>query len=234
MAPFASTARFPGETDPYRVARDRVLAAERDLRARIEQVAAMRRELPLGGPVPEDYTFEEGAPDLSDSSIVTPVKMSELFRGDMNTLVLYSFMFGPGEKEACSACTSILDSLNGASPHVSQRVNLAVVAKSPIARIRDFARGRGWSNLHLLSSAKNTYNRDYLGETAAGDQTPSLNVFVRRGGTMHHFYNTELLFAPKEPGQDGRHVDSIWPIWNVFDFTPDGRGEKWHPKLRYE
>ena len=62
---------------------------------------------------------------------------------------------------------------------------------------------------------------------------PSSNVFVRRGGAIHHFYHTELLFAPTEPGQDARHVDLIWPLWNVFDFTPDGRGTDCYPKLAY-
>ena len=115
-----------------------------------------------------------------------------------------------------------------------QRVNFVVVARSPIARIRETARGRGWKNLRLLSSANNSYNLDYHGESAKGDQQPSLNVFVRRDGKNYHTYNTELFFAPKEPGMDGRHVDSIWPIWNMFDFTPEGRGTDWYPKLSYD
>ena len=230
---YSSTVRFPGETTAYRAARDRLLAAERELRGHVEQVAALRRELPLGGVVAEDYVFEEGAPDLADTATVRPVKLSDLFRNNLDTLVLYSYMYGPNMKQPCVSCTSILDSLNGASPHVSQRVNLAVVAKSPIGRIREVARGRGWKNFRLLSSAQNTYNRDYHGETADGSQMPSLNVFVRRAGAIHHFYHSELLFAPAEPGQDARHVDLIWPLWNVFDFTPDGRGTDWYPKLSY-
>jgi predicted dithiol-disulfide oxidoreductase (DUF899 family) len=131
-------------------------------------------------------------------------------------------------------CTSTLDSLNGASPHVSQRVNLAIVVRSPIGRIREFARGRGWGNLRLLSSARNTYNRDYHGETADGGQMPSVNVFVRRAGAIRHSYHSELPFAPTESGLDTRHVDSIWPLWNVFDFTLDGRGTDWYPRLAYK
>ena len=49
-----------------------------------------------------------------------------------------------------------------------------------------------------------------------------------------HFYNTELLYAPSEPGQDGRHVDLIWPLWNLFDYTPEGRGTDWRPRLAYD
>jgi predicted dithiol-disulfide oxidoreductase (DUF899 family) len=108
-----------------------------------------------------------------------------------------------------------------------------VVAKSPIARIMALARERGWHGLRLLSSAGNTYNRDYHGENRREDQLPSLNVFVRRNGRIHHFYQTELLFAPTARGQDGRHVDMIWPLWNMFDVTPEGRGTDWYPRLRY-
>jgi predicted dithiol-disulfide oxidoreductase (DUF899 family) len=56
------------------------------------------------------------------------------------------------------------------------------VAKSPLERIQRFARERGWRNLRLLSSAQNTYNRDYHGEMPDGAQMPALNVFVRRDG----------------------------------------------------
>ncbi len=225
--------RFPGESDAYRAARNELLEAEIKLRRTIEEVAALRRQLPLGGAAPEDYLFEEGAADLADEQTIRAVRLSELFQPGKNTLAVYSFMYGPNMQAACPSCTSILDSLNGASPHVTQRINLAVVAKSPLARIRAFARQRGWNNLRLLSSANNTYNRDYLGELPNGSQMPSLNIFVRRDGGIYHFHNTELLFAPKEPGQDGRHVDQIWPLWNLLDFTPDGRGTDWYPKLSY-
>ena len=50
---------------------------------------------------------------------------------------------------------------------------------------------------------------------------------------MFHAYNTELMFAPRDPGQDPRHVDTIWPLWNLLDLTPGGRGEGWYPKLSY-
>jgi len=50
---------------------------------------------------------------------------------------------------------------------------------------------------------------------------------------VHHFYATELLFAPTERGQDPRHVDLIWPLWNLLDLTPEGRGTSWYPALDY-
>jgi predicted dithiol-disulfide oxidoreductase (DUF899 family) len=29
-------------------------------------------------------------------------------------------------------------------------------------------------------------------------------------------------------------VDLIWPLWNLLDFTPEGRGTDWYPKLSYD
>jgi predicted dithiol-disulfide oxidoreductase (DUF899 family) len=107
-----------------------------------------------------------------------------------------------------------------------------VVAKAPIDRIRERARERGWNNLRLLSSSHNTYNRDYFAESNERGQMPAINVFQKTNDQIYHFYNSELLYAPTEPGQDPRHVDLIWPIWNLFDLTPQGRGD-WRPKLSY-
>lgn len=225
--------RFPGESDEYRAARSDLLKAEIDLRRAAESVNRQRRALPLGGEVAEDYLFEE-AVAKGDSSEVGEVRMSELFSPGKDTLVLYSFMYGPEMKEACPSCTSILDAMDAEARHITQRVNFAVVGKSPVLRLTAHARKRGWRDLRLLSSGRSTYNHDYQGEDAAGNQTPILNVFARRDGRIYHTYATELLFASPDPGQDPRHVDMIWPLWNLLDLTPDGRGEKWNPRLSYE
>jgi predicted dithiol-disulfide oxidoreductase (DUF899 family) len=224
--------RFPNETDAYREARNELLEAEIKLRKQVEDVAALRRNLPLGGEVAEDFVFDEGATDLDDEQTVKQTRFSELFTPGKDTLAVYSFMYGPQMENACPYCTSLLDGLNVTANHASQKINLAVVAKSPIGRIREFARERGWLNLRLLSSANNTYNLDYQGETPDGGQLPSLNVFTRREGRVHHFYGAELLFVKPEPGQDPRHVDSIWPIWNLLDMTPEGRST-FQVKLTY-
>jgi predicted dithiol-disulfide oxidoreductase (DUF899 family) len=216
---------FPDEPKPYRAARNRLLRAEIALRRQVENVAAMRRKLPAGGKVRQDYVFEEGEPPRA-------VKLSELF-GARDTVVAYSFMYGPKMEKACPMCTSMLDGLNGNAQHIAQRANLVVIAKSPIGRILEYARSRGWQDLRLLSSAGSSYNADYFGESAEGSQMPMLNVFVRRKGAIRHFYGTEMLFAKADAGQHNRHVDAIWPLWNLLDFTPEGRGKDWYPKLQY-
>ena len=90
--------------------------------------------------------------------------------------------------------------------------------------------------MRLLSSGGNNYNRDYFGETDTDgglQQLPMLNVFRRDGATIRHFWGSELLFQPSDPGQDQRHSDTIDPLWNMFDFLPEGRGSDWYPALSY-
>jgi predicted dithiol-disulfide oxidoreductase (DUF899 family) len=245
MTDIDSSIRFPGESEEYRRERNRLLEAEVRLRRAIEDVAAQRRRLPPGGVVPHDYRFDEA----SDGA---EVRFSELFEPGKDVLVIYSFMFprysgdtrpGPADGETaklplaetpCASCTSILDSLDGAAPHLRQVLNLAAVAKSDPDRIRDFARERGWRHLRLLSSRGNSYNRDYHAETQEGEQMPILNAFVRHGDQLLHTWASELMYAPREEGMEPRHVDSIWPIWNVLDVTATGRGsEPNFPSLRY-
>jgi predicted dithiol-disulfide oxidoreductase (DUF899 family) len=157
--------RFPQESEVYRTARDDLLQAELELRRQLEWVAALRRNLPLGGALTEDYLFDEGDPDLDAFGVTRKIRLSELFADGKDSLILYSFMYGPDMARPCASCTSMLDGLNGNMLHALQQVNVAVVAKSPIQRILLFALQRGWHNLHMLSSAHNSFNADYHGET---------------------------------------------------------------------
>ena len=186
---------FPGESKEYRAARDRLLEQEIELRRATEAVASARRDLPPGGVVPEDYVFEGAGVDGSP----TEVRLSQLFGSGKDSLVVYSFMFprdpgderpGPAggqtallklEEGPCPSCVALLDQLDGAAEHASRHINLAVVAKAALPRVLTFAAERGWRRLRLLSSARSTYNRDYLAETAEGSQRPMLNVFHRDG-----------------------------------------------------
>jgi predicted dithiol-disulfide oxidoreductase (DUF899 family) len=227
--------RFPGESDEYRRARDELLRAEIDLRRQIETVAARRRELPLGGAVPTDYAFEKWD---AVAGAGKPVRLSELFDPGKDTLFLYSFMIVPQEQGLpfvgpCPSCTSIIDGIDGALPHITQRISFAVAAKAPIEVFRQHGDRRGWRHARLLSASPSTYNRDYGAEDANSYQWPLATVFVRRGDGIHHFWSSELWFAPHEEGQGPRHVDFMWPIWSAFDRTPEGRGD-WETSLEYE
>ena len=226
--------RFPNEPDDYRRAREELLEAEIGLRRQIESVAALRRELPRGGEVPADYEFTEWD---GDASVSRSVRLSELFAPGKDVLFLYSFMFKPGPggeplQVACQLCTSIIDGVDGAVPHIDQRINFAVVTKAPIERFNAHARARGWRNARLLSSAGSSYSRDYHAERGDDDQFAMATVFSRSDGAIHHRWSSELWFVPPESGQNPRHVDFMWPLWSVLDRSPEGRGD-WWPELSY-
>jgi predicted dithiol-disulfide oxidoreductase (DUF899 family) len=238
---------FPGESAEYRAARDRLLEREIDLRRAMEAVATARRQLPPGGVVPEDYVFQGRAAD----GAATDVRLSELFAPGKDSLVVYSMMFprDPGDERRgpeggqtallplaegpCPSCVALLDQLDGTVEHASEHVNLVVVAKALLPRILTFAEERGWWRLRLVSSAANTFNRDYLAETTEGSQRPMLNVFHRDGETIRHFWGSELFYAPTDSGQDPRHVGTIEPLWNLLDLTPEGRPTDWDEQLSY-
>jgi len=222
--------RWPNESSEYRAARDELLQAEVALRREEEAVAELRRALPLGGRLEQDYELD--APS-------GPVRFSELFADGKDTLYLYSFMFIPGERGlplevACPSCTSIIDGLDGALWHLLDRVNVAVVAKAPIEQFAAWGSERGWRFAPLYSSARSSFNRDYNAESDEGGQLPVAHVFTRAGGAIHHRWSSELVAAPRDDGQHPRHVDYMWPIWKVLDLTPEGRGVDWHPRWQYE
>jgi predicted dithiol-disulfide oxidoreductase (DUF899 family) len=237
---------FPGETAAYRAARNELLTAEVEMRRATEAVAERRRQLPPGGEIPEDYAFQE---QLADGSVLE-VRLSELF-GSHRTVAIYNMMFprsrndtrpGPAsgataslplDEGPCPSCTALIDQLDGASPHLDPRMTFVIVAKTAPERLHAFGQERGWRHLRLLSSAGNSYNRDYLGETRTGAQQPMLNVFEREQRVIRHFWGTELLYAPMDPGQEMRHVGTLEPLWNMLDMTREGRGSDWEEQLQY-
>lgn len=234
---------YPNESTDYRAARNALLEEEIALRAQIEAVAARRRTLPPGGTVPQDYVFER----IGKSCMPEKVKLSELF-GPHDTLILYSFMYGPERALPCPGCTHLLDGIDGAARHVGRRAALHVVAKSPIARLAAWAHGRGWEHLSLLSTAGNSYDADYFGDTsklspamraqfgvAEGknwDET-IFNVFRKGDGAIRHVWGSEMAYAPPAPNQHHRAGDLVDPLWGLLDMTPEGRGD-FFPKVNYD
>ncbi len=200
---------------------------EIELRRHIERVAEQRRRLPRGGEVNKQYEFEgeNGRASFAD-----------LF-GDKNTLVVYSYMFGPQRERPCPMCTSLLSAWDGEVPDIQQRVALAVVARSPIERLKAFKRERGWHYLPLFSDISGEFSRDYHALTKDGGDDAAFNVFTRRqesnGQAIRHFWGGEMNGASADPGQDPRGAPDLMPIWTILDVTPEGRGTDWYPKLSY-
>ncbi len=223
--------RLPNESSEYRAARDQLLAEEQALRAQTERVAELRRKLPQGGTLQEDYEFEEV--DLADGS-TRPVRLSELF-GDKSDLLVYSYMYGPEWENPCPSCTSFIDCIDAVSRHVRQQAEIVVVGKAAPSQLLEIARGRNWQDIRLLSCENNDYARDYNvqpGETSEA-LMPLMNTFQKDKDGIHHFWQSELLWTPMDGGHP-RHVDIAWTVWGLLDMTRSGRHPEKTPQLRYQ
>lgn len=217
------TARWPGESEEYRRARTALLAEEIELRRHIEAVAEQRRALPVGPEAVRDYGFE------GENG---PVHFADLF-GAHDTLVVYTWMFGPQRERPCPMCTSLLSAWDGETPDIAQRVALAVTARSPIDKLAAFKAERGWQHLPLYSDSEQAFSRDYGAIAPDGSDIPQLLVFTRRDGTIRLFWAGEMGPDSADPGQDPRGAPDLMPLWTILDSTPEGRAPDWYPSLTY-
>jgi predicted dithiol-disulfide oxidoreductase (DUF899 family) len=212
--------RFPNESDDYRRARTALLAEEIELRRHIERVAEQRRALPPGSIV-KAYRF------IGEAG---PLDFANLF-GDKQTLVIYTFMYGPQRARPCPMCTSLLNAWDGEAKDIMHNVALAITARSPIERLVAFKRERGWRNLPLYSDPDGDFSRDYHAVAPNGGDDAGLHVFTRRGGVIRHFWSGEMDGPTADPGQDPRGAPDLMPLWTVLDCTPEGRHPTWYPTL---
>jgi predicted dithiol-disulfide oxidoreductase (DUF899 family) len=216
-----SKIRFPNESKEYRRAREQLLVEEIELRRHIERVAAQRRQLPKGGEVRGDYRFEGEH---------GPVTLDDLF-GDKQTLIVYSYMFGPERESPCPMCTSLMGSWEEKVPDIEQRIAFAMIARSPIDRLVAAKQARGWTKLKVYSDKGGDFTRDYV--SADDADVPAYNVFTQKDGAICHFWASEMGSDMADPGQDPRGAPDLDPLWTILDTTPEGRGADWYPKLEY-
>src|SRR5215217_9570629 len=90
-----------GTPEEWQAARDQLLAEEKELTRRNDELAKKRRELPWV-PVEKEYSFETADGTKS---------LAELFDGHSQRLI-YHFMFGPEYAAGCPVCSSIADNLD--------------------------------------------------------------------------------------------------------------------------
>jgi predicted dithiol-disulfide oxidoreductase (DUF899 family) len=208
--------RNPNETPEYRQARDALLQEEQALVARVKAVAEQRRRLPLGGRLKEDYTFVWATDDRLGHS----VKFSELF-GGKDTLLIYSFMYGPSWDNPCPSCTSIVDGFDRMANQVGEDAAFVVIGKAPANKINAWARRRGWSQIDLVSGFESSYQSDYGCQRDSDDKpVPRMHVFKEGADGIYHFWGTELT---------SNDLDIIWLYWNLMDLTPAGRPARPNP-----
>jgi len=223
--------KFKGESAEYRKLRDDLLEAEMALKDQRERVASLRRGLPMSSIVQTDYIFREGPSDINDDSPANfrDVRLSQLFAPGKDRLIIDHMMWAASDKLPCPMCNMWADGYAAIAPHISDKVNFALVAKVDLVTLRQWARSRGWNKIRLLSSHDNAFNKDFLMEEDAGRQRPGVSVFSRAAdGKIYHFYTTEASLG------QGHHrgIDLYSPVWNLFDLLPEGR-ENWMPKHAY-
>jgi predicted dithiol-disulfide oxidoreductase (DUF899 family) len=213
--------RYPNESKAYRDARDVLLKDEQELIDKTKAVAAKRRKLPDGGQLKEDYVFQWA----NEGKVGQRVKLSELF-GGKDTLLLYSFMFGPNWDKPCPSCTSLMDGFDRTWYSIAQDAAFAAIAKAPAEKINAWAKERGWSQIPLLSGYESPFQADYKCQDPAKDdmQWPVMHAFRKRDGKIFHFWGTETM---------SNHVDTVWPYWNLLDFTPEGRADRDTPPQKF-
>jgi predicted dithiol-disulfide oxidoreductase (DUF899 family) len=218
----ASKTRWQEESAEYRRARTALLAEEIELRRQIQRVAERRRALPPG-PVAKDYRFldEQGG----------EIGLADLF-GEHDTLFTYLWMYGPERERPCPMCTSFVGSFDIPAPDIEQRLSLAIIGRSPVSRQLAFARERGWRNLKFYQAIDQDFVRD-THWVVDGQEGAGVLVWQRDGDAVRLFWAAEGGRETADPGFDPHLAPDPTPLWNLIDWTPEGRSKAWYPKLEY-
>jgi predicted dithiol-disulfide oxidoreductase (DUF899 family) len=240
------TGHKTGTREEWLTARLDLLAAEKELTKRSDELARRRRELPWVL-VDKDYQFEtaEGSASLAD-----------LFRGN-SQLLIYHFMLGPDYEAGCPSCSAIADGFNGSVVHLANHdVTLCVVSRAPLDKIAAYKRRMGWT-FPWASAYGSDFNFDFgvaytkeeweSGAVSANfrveDLRPagpeaesSMDAFAQSiVGTNWQTYRREGPGVSAFALQDGavyhtysayaRGLDGLWGMYQWLDRAPLGRNE---------
>jgi predicted dithiol-disulfide oxidoreductase (DUF899 family) len=218
--------------DEWIAARSELLALEKELTRRSDELARLRRELPWTR-VEKDYRFQTAA---------GPRALAELFDG-RSQLVMYNFMFGPGYKAGCPVCSSIADSFNGVLEHLKARdVTMICVSRAPLPKLLAYRQRMGWA-FDWASSYESDFNFDFersvSKETVATwfddgppaiparlaaecgtdavtymSEGPGLTVFTLSDGDVYMTYSTTA-----------RGLEPVMVYYGILDRVARGRDE---------
>jgi predicted dithiol-disulfide oxidoreductase (DUF899 family) len=234
-----------GTREQWLAARLELLAAEKDLTRRGDEVTRQRQALPWVQ-VDKDYRLEtdEGSASLAD-----------LFRG-RSQLLVYHFMFGPDFTAGCPACSAIADGFNGFAIHLANHdVMLWAVSRAPLENLQAYKQRMGWS-FPWASSLGSDFNVDF---------DVALTQEQERSGAFEYNFRAATMWSPPEdvrgpfdawaattgtdwatytrerPGmsafalEDGvvyhtysayaRGLDGLWGMYQWLDRAPRGRNE---------
>jgi predicted dithiol-disulfide oxidoreductase (DUF899 family) len=226
------TDRRIGTQEEWQEERDQLLAEEKELTRRGDELARKRRELPWVR-VEQDYRFE------TDGGSKT---LAELFDG-RSQLVVYHFMFGPTWDAGCPVCSSITDTLDPQVAHLKARdTTLLLGSRAPLDKLLAYRKRMGWG-IDWVSSGGSDFNRDLgflytleelkpflegeipstveqyarmCGTDIAGyvSEGPGLSVYARSDGTVYRTYVTTA-----------RGLEVAMGYYALLDRTPKGRAE---------
>jgi predicted dithiol-disulfide oxidoreductase (DUF899 family) len=208
--------------DKWLEARLDLLAAEKDLTWRSDEVARLRQQLPWVR-VDKNYLFEgpEGRVTLAD-----------LFDG-RSQLIVQQFMLAPGWEQGCKSCSYMADHTDGMTIHLAHRdATMVAISRAPFAEIERFRQRMGWK-FKWVSSYGTDFNYDFgvsftPEEVANGkinynfgnrplsiEELPGVSVFAKdEAGNVFHTYSTY-----------GRGVEVMMGTYRMLDLTPKGRDE---------
>jgi predicted dithiol-disulfide oxidoreductase (DUF899 family) len=222
-----------GTQEKWQAARDELLAEEKELTRRNDELARKRRELPWV-PVEKDYSF-----DTADGN----KSLAQLFDGH-SQLLIYHFMFGPEYAAGCPVCSSIADNLDPNAIHLAARdVKLMLVSRAPLEKLQGYRKRMGWS-LDWASTVGSEFNRELgflyteeelkpflegelppaveqnaeaCGVDAATyvSEGPGLSAYILSDGTVYRTYLTTA-----------RGLEPAMGYYGLLDRTPIGRNEE--------
>ena len=218
--------------EEWLAARNQLLAKEKELTRRGDQLAAERRNLPRV-PIEKEYRFD------TDEG---PKTLPELF-GDRSQLIVYHFMFGPAYTAGCPVCSSAADTFNGAVPHLNARgVTFTCISRAPLDKLQAYQRRMGWT-FPWASSYGSDYNFDLeisrpeeaTREFLAGGVPPVAAELAQECGTEPVAYLSEAPVMSAYAREDGtvyltysttaRGLEFMMGYYSFLDRTPLGRNE---------
>jgi len=227
-------------------ARLELLAAEKELTRRSDELAQQRQALPWVR-VDKEYRFETEAGSAS---------LADLF-GGRSQLIVYHFMFGPDYKAGCPSCSAIADGFNGIAVHLANHdVALTAVSRAPLATLQAYKQRLGWT-FPWASSYGGDFNFDFnVAFTEQQQRDGDIEYNYRRNS--HAMDATQAIpepviqvaascgtdvpaFTRDRPGmstfvlEDGviyhsystyaRGLDGLWGMYQWLDRAPKGRNE---------
>jgi predicted dithiol-disulfide oxidoreductase (DUF899 family) len=222
-----------GTQEEWQAARDELLAEEKELTRRGDELARKRRELPWV-PVEGDYSFETAGGTRS---------LAELFDG-RSQLLVYHFMFGPDYEVGCPVCSSIADNLDPNAVHLAARdTKLMLVSRAPLEKLLRFRERMGWS-IDWASTVGSEFNRELgflhtedevrpffesgvppavelnaegcgVDATTYAAEGPGLSAYVLSDGTVYRTYQTTA-----------RGLEPAMAYYGLLDRTAMGRNEE--------